>query len=199
MPHDTDRTPRADRHRGFGAAGAVLAIAGVVLLAGLVLPALGSTHLDSRAARVLDVVKRLADAARSYHADTGDLATEYSGRAYQRDRYHELSKRQPIEGWRGPYLPRPLSRRDNPFGGFVYLYENLEGAAARANGFLLEGEGAAKTSGAGQFVAFSRVPRDLAMQVDAALDDGVPGDWDRHGRVEFAEDNEGTLMVFLFR
>lgn len=187
------------RTRRAVASGAGLAAAGIVLLTGLVLPALGSAHLDPRAKRILDLVERVREAVARHHADTGRFATEYSGPAYRRDRFHELSRRQATPGWRGPYLERPLSSRDNPFGGFVYLYADLEGAAARANGFHLEGENAPLVAGPGQFLALSRVPFAVAIQIDAALDAGVPGPWQRCGRVEYSDALGGTLMVFLAR
>lgn len=174
----------------------------VVLLFGLMaVPYYRAVSVDVEAREFAGEIAKLRTAVERHYADTGRLAREYSGKDFEGPSYHELSMRQDdVKNWRGPYLPKPLTAKLNPFGGFVYLYENLSGGAAAPGGFRPDGLGGHVAEGAGQFVAFSQVPEQIAKAVDELIDTGIPGEWRQNGRVEYdASSNGGTLMVLLLQ
>ena len=188
---------KTGKRRGFTLVEIIVVVAVLVLLAAIVIPSVGSVGTDAKAAKILSIVDSLKKAVTMHYTDTGRLAIEYSGSNYASSDYHQLSLSQSYSGWNGPYIDHPLTTGDNPFGGFVLLYSDLTGGSAKPNGFDLTGSGTASATGSGQFVAFSNVPESVAETIDDALDNGIPGDWETTGRVEYSSDNNGTVMIFL--
>ena len=188
---------RASRaHAGFTLIEVIVVIAVITLLAGVVVPMVASYSNEGRVAKILSIIDAVRSGAQRHYVDTGRMATEYSGSTYTQDRFHELSRTQKYSGWKGPYIDHPLTQGDHPFGGQIYMYENLVGGPARPNGFVLTGTGGSTTTGSGQFVGFSAVPEDVAKKVDAALDRNIPGDWKSFGRVEYVN---GYVCVYLLQ
>lgn len=184
--------------RGFTLVEFLIILSVAVLLLGVAVPVIGTQQDDAKAADIVKVCDSLKSGVSIHFKDTGQLATEYSGKSYKGSQYHELSLNQAETSWKGPYIDTPVSSHQNPFGGFIYLYENLDGGSAKpGGGFKLTGPHGPLTCGRGQFVGFSRIPEFVARLIDEAFDEGVPGDWQTHGRVEWNRTNGGTLMVFL--
>ena len=171
----------------------IVVIAVLTLLAGLIIPAITGVSQDAKATKILAVIDTLKKAVMEHYSHTGTLATEYSG--YTDPKKHELSIKQKTPGWRGPYIDHPLSTGDNPFGGYVYVYENFNWGGPAPKSFNLLGKGG-KAKGKGQYVAFGNIPQDVAKMVDDALDKGIKGNWTRTGRVEY-EKKAKRLNVFL--
>lgn len=176
----------------------LLAITFVLMIALVAVPTPGGRRMSAQSDAMEITVHRLQRAVRRYIDDHGHGAVEFSGSSYLEPRFHDLSRDNGNPLWHGPYLTPGLTTADNPYGGFVYLYDNLRGgAAAPSNGFRLDGEDAPSITGAGQFVAFGRVPKAAAEELDSRLDDGVGGDWRTEGRVQYQSDPAGVLMIFL--
>ncbi|MEZ6196909.1 MAG: hypothetical protein R3F20_14465 [Planctomycetota bacterium] len=179
----------------------LIAVSVLLLILAVGIPAADRIRSDSQVGDVLATVERLSEACERHHRDTGRMAVEFSptknGEAYSDPRYHSLSISQSRPGWKGPYLARPVGLEDNPFGGPVYLQNNL--SASPANGFRLAGSQGETTEGPGQFVVFYGVPEEIARLIDAQLDKGFADseDWKTTGSVEWTDSGSGGLSIFL--
>ena len=180
----------------------LITIAFMIVLLSVALPSAGSLRDADRAGDILKMTEKLAEASAAYRRDTGKSAIEFSpargGHSYTQPRYHLLSMKQADPKWRGPYLDRPLSLDDNPYGGAIYLQNNL--TASPANGFDLHGSGNAEQHGPGQFVVFYGVPERIARSVDEKLDGGLAergAGWRHTGKVEWSPASGGALCVYL--
>jgi type II secretory pathway pseudopilin PulG len=179
---------RVAAERGITLIWLSLVVGLLVGLAAIVVPLAGSSKRQAEAARILQLTDALRVACERYRADTGQLGVEVSGATARSA--HALSLRQPAKGWNGPYLARPLTSSDNPFGGAIRVYETL----GALGDFDLDGRGRAVATGAGNCVRFAKVPLEVAQLVDTALDRGVDGDWAAKGRVKWSAEG---LDVFL--
>lgn len=186
---------------GFSIIEVLIALAVLVLILAVGVPAADRIRNGGRVAEIYDTVDRLREACERHYADTGKMGVEFSptnsGEAYSAPRYHTLSIASRHVGWKGPYLARPLSLADNPFGGCVYLQNNL--SSSPANGFRLSGVKGPKTEGPGQFVIFYGVPEEIAREIDARLDADLQGaeEWRSTGRVEWTQGGAGGLVIYL--
>lgn len=186
---------------GFSIIEVLIALSVLMLILAVGVPAANQIRNDNRAGAIFNTLDRLREACERHHADTGKMAVEFSpthnGESYSAPRYHTLSIASRHAGWKGPYLARPLTVADNPFGGPVYLQNNL--SSSPANGFHLAGAAGPKTEGPGQFVVFYGVPEEIAKQIDQRLDAGIGEreEWRSTGRVEWTQGGSGGLVIFL--
>lgn len=175
-----------------------LAGAFILLVVLVAVPVNHRSEMASQADSMEITVHRLQRATKRFIDDNGRGAVEFSGSSYLEPRFHDLSRDIGLPDWHGPYLSPGLTTADNPFGGFVYLYDSLRGGAATPkDGFRLEGEDGPVAPDAGQFVAFGRIPESAAAEIDARLDTGVTGDWKTEGRVQYDSGSAKILMVYL--
>lgn len=180
-PFASFRLRGVTRVESFVAGGLMLALAGVIA------PVSGLPGKDEQVASIVALCKTLERASFRHFVDTGETATEFSGHDGEVAKYHRLSHSQGDPRWNGPYLDAPLSSDANPCGGEVWLYPDLRGGVASpGGGFDPKQSGRDSVTGAGQFVAFSGVPEDVASLVDRELD-GTPGEygWRSTGRCEY--------------
>jgi hypothetical protein len=169
-----------------------------MMVALIAVPVQYQTEVTTQVDSIEITVHRLQRAAKRFIDDNGRGAVEFSGSAYLEPRFHDLSRDTGLSNWHGPYISPGLTTADNPYGGFVYLYDSLRGGAATPlNAFRLNGEGGPVAPDAGQFIAFGRVPESAAAAIDARLDANIEGDWQRMGRVQYDSGPAGTLMVYL--
>ena len=157
---------------GFSIIEVLIALSVLVLILSVGVPAADRIRNGGRAGAIYDTVDRLQEACERHFADTGKMGVEFSptenGESYSAPRYHTLSIASRHAGWKGPYLARPLNVSDNPYGGPVYLQNNL--SSSPANGFRLAGAKGPKSEGPGQFVVFYGVPEDVARDLWAAVE-----------------------------
>lgn len=181
-------------NKGFSLIEIIVAVSILVVLAGIAIPVVSNQVEKAKAGKILSLVETLRGACERHKADTGQYATEYSEKSYTAGTYHMLSVKQTTTGWDGPYVDHPLTRGDNPFDGFVYLYSNLTGGTIKPSGFDLTGSGAVTHQGNGNFIGFGAIPESVAERVDEGLDRGISGDWKTTGRVEYSGDK---LAIYI--
>jgi prepilin-type N-terminal cleavage/methylation domain-containing protein len=184
-----------ERGKGFSLIEIIVAVSILVVLAGIAIPVVASQVNKAKAGKILALVETLRSACERYKGDTGQYTREYTTSTSATN--HRLSIAQSsIPGWDGPYIDHPLTQSDNPFGGDVYIYEDLDGTGSgvRPNGFSLVGSGANTHTGQGNFLGLSNIPQDVAEMVNDALDRGTPGEWQHRGRVEFSRNQ---LAIYL--
>ncbi|MFT7619624.1 MAG: prepilin-type N-terminal cleavage/methylation domain-containing protein [Planctomycetota bacterium] len=182
---------------GFTLIELVVTIVIMTLLVGIAVPAIGSLQDDAKVAKILATSEAAKSACQRHYVDTSLYGTENS-RA-QNAAGHTLSEKQTTKGWKGPYMDRPLSAGDNPFGGDIMLYNTFAGGTHKlfGNQFRLTGPTSPRHQGKGNFIAFDGIPQSVAQSVDTALDDGIAGNWKRFGRVQWRNTNGGSLMIYL--
>ncbi|MFT7619832.1 MAG: prepilin-type N-terminal cleavage/methylation domain-containing protein [Planctomycetota bacterium] len=175
----------------------VIAIVIMTLVIGVAVPSIGALSDDAKINDILTTVERAKSACKSHFTDTSKYGNEDSMAGSLTG--HQLSQKQETKGWKGPYMERALSNKDNPFGGNVVLYSNFNGGEHKLyyNQFNLTGPSSPRRRGNGNFIAFDGIPMDVAEGVNRALDDGVSGNWKRYGRVQWRNLSGGTLMVYL--
>ncbi len=178
-----------------------LAFASILVV--VAVPAVGSLRDGQHVDQIISVAQELSQAATRCYRDTGRHALELTpapdGSSYTHPRFHQLSMAQEIQGWNGPYLTQPLSREANPFGGAVYLQNDL--GASPAHGFILKGIAGGAQKGPGQFVVFHGIPERIAQAVDRILDENTASKrrWRDTGRVEWAPGGGGSLSICLMK
>ncbi len=189
--------------RGFSLIELLITVAFVAIVVSVGVPSIGNLRDSNRAKHILDVTSALTSACVRHARDTGRMAVEFTaargGHSYTQPRFHALSMPQRDPKWKGPYLDRPLTLEDNPYGGAIYLQNNL--SASPANGFDLHGVGTAEQQGPGQFCVFYGIPERVARSIDASLDKALsdePGDaWRYTGKVEWSPSAGGALMIYI--
>lgn len=162
------------------------------ILAALIIPQASEAAGDAKVSRIIRLVDSVRTAVQAHHADTGRLAREFSNSTATGE--HHLSINQSYHNWGGPYIDRPLSDGENPFGGIVRVYDRFDAGQAHPVGFDLIGRGADTATGAGQFILLTQINESVARSIDAILDRGVNGDWRNTGRCEWSNNN---VMIFL--
>ncbi|MEE9392850.1 MAG: hypothetical protein V3W41_10135 [Planctomycetota bacterium] len=185
---------------GFSVVEILVSIVIVALLVCVAVPAVGTIRDDGRVTETLELIAEFEKAVRIHHEETGRPCVERSDRDAKWISAHHLTSPQGYLGWSGPYLSAEMARGEDLFGGDVLLYDDIAGGLARpySSSFRLgQGISARRYQGAGQFLALTKVPEDLAREIDEVLDDGEVGDWRRRGRVQWRSANQGTLMVLL--
>lgn len=174
-----------------------------IIVAVVATPAMDEIVEDGKSLKVLRLYERLSAACGRHKEDTGRLASEFSSSS-QSDRrnlkmYHQLSTKQLYAGWNGPYIQMPVSPADNPFGGKVELHNNL--STSPALGFELKDGKLAHE--AGQYLVLTQIPEEVARRLERHIDfvDGedreLSPDWRTKGRVEYTNDDGGTLSLFI--
>ena len=181
---------RFQGQRGFTLLELTVVVAIIVALAAVVIPMVGQAKRDGQVADVLQLIDSVRNGAMKYNADTGKCAEEFGSSTA--DGKHQLFLSQSVTGWNGPYIDHALSRGDNPYGGYVNVYNTLDSSIFA--GFDLVGRGSNTAKGIGNFLRISNFPEDMAQLVNDALDDGIGGDWKATGRVQW---KGGKLDVFL--
>ncbi len=181
------------RHRF---AGIVVPSSVIVLLVVVATPALEDMEASDRAWEIVQLGQRVEVAARRFTADIGYPPCERSAVSaddeFMESRFHELSVRQGMKNWRGPYLDQMLSQADNPFGGDVILQRSLD--APPASGFSLGSEDLGH--GPGSYLTLTRIPLEVARLVDEYLDGQGEESWKSTGRVEWnAKDKVLSILL----
>lgn len=162
------------RARGFSTLEFGIAIAAIVLLAGILVPISRDSARDGRAAEILGLYDEVASAAQALYADTGRLPLELGTSVDPRAARCRVSPQHPKN------RAMLLDRTDAP----VYA----------TGPFDLLGTGA-PTEGSASVLVLASVPAELARRLDATIDRGIPGAWDRTGRVKYADRD---LQMFVF-
>ena len=183
---------RLDRQSGFTLVEIVIVVAVLALLAGVVVPMFGTVSRDAKITRILQVFDELRNACQRHYSDTSRLCHEYQG--YTDASNHGLSMNWGAAGWKGPYIDHPLNSSDNPYGGFIHMYESLSGVNGWGPGFDLDGDGNVETVNSGQMVCLQNVPEADAADIDKKLDSGVAGTWSSTGRCKYVS---GILVLLL--
>ena len=183
-------TPRGIGGRGL--AQALIAICLVTLFVGAAVPAARKSELQDQGERLIALAEQMRHAARQHHEDTGIYALEISADSAESlhvgASYHRLGMSQSYVGWNGPYIPHPLSRIHNPFGGDIALLSR--DSDLRARGFS-GGEGVTF----GQFLVIDNVPQQVARIVDAEIDQvSKASNWQQSGRVQWLPQAERLLI-----
>jgi len=177
---------------GFTLVELLIVVLIIVILAAIIAPQLSGAADDAKVAKLLAVTSAVRTAVQGHYNDTGQLARENTNSTATNQ--HELGLTQTTTNWRGPYLDHPLTVADNPFGGRIDVFENFNGDAG--GGFDLMGSGSDTATGAGAYISFRNVPQSAAQAADSALDNGITGNWQTTGRVEWT--NNQRLVIFLF-
>ncbi|HGY91848.1 MAG TPA: hypothetical protein ENK43_11825 [Planctomycetes bacterium] len=179
-------------------AGIVVPSSVIVLLVVMATPALKDMEASDRAWEIIQLEQRVEVAARRFTADIGyppcERSASSAGDEYMEPRYHELSLRQSMKNWRGPYLDQMLCMADNPFGGDVILHRDLD--EPPASGFSLDSEDLGH--GPGSYLTLTSVPVEVARLVDEYLDGKGEDAWKSQGRVEWNA-KESALSILLER
>ncbi len=162
------------------------------ILAALIIPQMSEAAGDAKVSRIIQLVDSVRTAVQAHHADTGQLAREFSNSTAASE--HQLAINQEYYNWNGPYIDRPLAGGENPYGGIVRVYDRFDAGPAHPVGFDLIGRGSDTATGAGQFILLTQINESVARAIDAVLDRGVSGDWRSTGRCEWSNDN---AMIFL--
>ncbi len=184
------------RHRIQNSAFTLLEILIVVIiigiLAALIIPQVSEAAGDAKVGRLIRLIDATRTAVQAHHADTGRLSREFSNSTATGE--HQLTLKQTYNNWNGPYLDRPLSGAENPFGGIVRVYDRFDAGPAHPVGFDLVGRGSDTSTGAGQYLLITEISETVGRQIDAMIDRGVSGDWRVTGRCEWANN---SAMIFL--
>ena len=180
---------------GFSPLELVITMAIMLILVGVVsMRATGVTD-RARSSKIIATIERLTTPVKLYHADTGQLPTEYSG--WQGAAYHRLSADPGVEGWNGPYVSDPIRRSWNPTGGSVHVFNYVVAGYTNGNGLDLDGDGTGDVTGTnGCIITFWDVEQEVAEEIDQSLDGGLPGNWQDTGKVEY-QPTERRLTYLL--
>ncbi|MEM9415925.1 MAG: prepilin-type N-terminal cleavage/methylation domain-containing protein [Planctomycetota bacterium] len=183
------------RRNGFSLIEIMIVVVVMGILAALIVPQFSKAADKAKAARIVATADALKSACTRYYTDTGTLALEYGSDSYATATHHRLSMDQSTSGWNGPYLDDPMTKAENPFGTYAYLYATIHSSAG--GGFDLTGSGT-DTHTTGNSLLLNNVPEEAAEQVDAMIDGGGVGggDWKTTGRVEWT--SSGQLVILIF-
>ncbi|MBN3040643.1 MAG: type II secretion system protein [Candidatus Omnitrophica bacterium] len=166
------------KHKSFTLIELILVVAIVAMLAGAMMPVISSARSRARVAKILLIMEALETAGKKYYSDTGRAPIENSARAHESELsvnsavssipWSQPLAGQPIPGWDGPYIDKPLSNDSTP-------YRNGLGIDFRSppGGIIIV-----------HFYAYG-VPENDARMLNQALDSNEPGSWDGSGEVTY--------------
>jgi len=197
----------------------IVVIAIIAILAAIIAPNAFKAIEKAKISKLIAMTKNLKTASLTYSADVGghyprEYAIEHS--AGHEPQVHCLSMDPntstlppypamglPPLGWDGPYIEKPLSHVDNPFGGSIkveafYTYSPTEPGGG--HGFDLDGDGTLDTAPwKGSWIMFRGVNEYIAKKVNDIID-GEGANWESQGRVEYnpvPTDNH-SIAIFFF-
>lgn len=172
--------------KGFSLLELIVVIAILVAIAGIVSPYVLGMLDDAKVNKILETYSRVSQAVAEYRNDimegnsslTKDdpllIPIEEEG---THDLYYPPPQTdQARKGWKGPYLSHPLTRKDNPFGGLVKLWNTANATwnpAFTVDGWKIQGPNGPAYFGNGSFLVFTDVEEDFAKLVDAKVDAGM--------------------------
>jgi general secretion pathway protein G len=183
------RPHRTSSRRGFSLLEIVVAVAIMAILAGVVAYSSRGVIDRGKVGKVLTLNEGLKQACATYYVDVGTYAHEYSGYGAT-DR--QLSAAQAFAGWKGPYIEQPLTAAQNPYGGTIHLFDNVQ-SNGWLPGFDVDGDGTDDVAGAANMLYLSGVPAEAQSALDDALDRGIPGVASDTGRVRYSGTNVWIL------
>lgn len=186
----------------------VVVIAILIVLAGILAPALQSFVIDAKANRILALCDLLKEACARFTADTNRSATELGlNPPFLDPTKHDLSLNSSVPGWKGPYIEKPLDYKDAPNDGSAFAMIWLEdrlicSLGTLPVGFDLKGNGVRLESvdpniPGGNCLSLSRISPEVALAVNDKWDSTLGStDWQTTGRVMYDE-GEQVLCIFL--
>ncbi|MBN3039704.1 MAG: type II secretion system protein [Candidatus Omnitrophica bacterium] len=103
------------REKAFTLIELILVVAIVAILAGAMVPIIRGAKIDAQISRMIETGEVLYKASQMFYSDTGVLPADTN----------DLLADTGIAGWDGPYLEKPLTRKDHPYEGVCYLGSNI--------------------------------------------------------------------------
>ena len=192
--------PTSNKTQGFTLLEIVIVVAILALLFAVIAPVAKEMIDDAKVTKILDLKSRLLEAAQRYHLDTGKFPVENSGPLsgpLWAPKDHKLSMDPGgVVVWNGPYIDKPLSFEDHPFGGQIQLLSTLKRASHV--GFDLLGDGDLLDTN-GSMLVIHNLTSKFAQKVDKVLDGHKPyltGPWDKQGEVAWIVSSR-DLVIFL--
>lgn len=185
------------RAKNFTLLEIVLVVTIIAIFAGALLPVIQGHYQTTTMTKFYELVETVKKACQLYYADTGLFAVEVIQRPGWEDRYYGLTRndgRSP--DWRGPYINRPITSKDNPcrqdwsIGVTGY---NPPWSITPGN-FDLDGNGTEDTTGPLNTLSVDGCSETLAKTINDRFDASVLGDWQRTGRVR---NNGAVVWIYL--
>jgi prepilin-type N-terminal cleavage/methylation domain-containing protein len=176
---------------GFSLIELVVTMTLLAILIGVVSLRSGGVAEESRVAKIVSLIDTLKGACAMYHADTGQLAHEYTNYA---ESHRDLSAQQAADEWGGPYLDGPLSNyQSNPFGG-LHVYDNPK-VNGWIPGFDVDGDGAVDVATAANMLWLDNIEEEYAARIDGAFDGSVAGEWSETGMVRWSPSDKHCYVL----
>ncbi|MBN3040803.1 MAG: prepilin-type N-terminal cleavage/methylation domain-containing protein [Candidatus Omnitrophica bacterium] len=140
----------------------ILVVAIVAILAGLIAPIIRGARQDAQISRMIDTGEALYKASRLFYSDTGTLPADID----------DLLADRGISGWDGPYIEKPLTPKDHPYGGLCYLTNRtVTTIGVREQRYVL--------------YAFWNIDSSFAKRVNDAVEPGEGLIWAMTGKVQY--------------
>ncbi|HMS16843.1 MAG TPA: hypothetical protein PKA37_08370, partial [Planctomycetota bacterium] len=172
----------------------LLGLTTTLAVAGVVLPTASDDSVRRDADAVVALVRRVKQAAERHYLDTGRFAVEQPRKASTTAQ--QLASPQDYPGWRGPYLPRPLSHGDHPGKRSIEILDRAEGLWPGGMRCAQTGRVLCETR-QGSVLLLRGVPKEVAKRVDLLLDRSLESEdpeWAKHGCVEY---RAGSLSILV--
>lgn len=195
------------KRKGFSLFEMLIVIAILVAVTGIITPYVLNMIDKAKAQVIMEVYSNISSAVSQYRNDmlrgtnlppnSEDLLPIEDGENLDKEfhtLFHPPTDAILAAAWKGPYIARPLTTKDNPMGKGLKLERNLDSSG---RSWKIIDASSPPLGGPGAYIRFEGIPEDISKRVDSLVDAVDTANWKTLGKVQLGGATGTTLFLFI--